>query len=65
MSQVNENSGSKALPKPITLTADQLSKIAAGTAGALPAILLRPIIAGGISVGPASEGSVSGFATAT
>jgi hypothetical protein len=61
MLQQNENGDRMALPKPITLTPDQLSKIAAGTAGALPAALLRPIIAGGISVGLASEG----LATAT
>lgn len=65
MSQLHEKSDRKALRNPITLTPDQLSQIAAGTGGALPAAWLRPIIAGGISVGPASEGSAAGFAPAT
>jgi hypothetical protein len=65
MSQLEENSDCKALPKPIALTPDSLSKIAAGTAGALPAARLEPIIAGGISVGPVWEGLVAGLATST
>jgi hypothetical protein len=40
------------LPKPIALRPDQLRQIAAGTVAALPAISLRPIIAGPLTVGP-------------
>jgi hypothetical protein len=65
MTQLEQNSDRKALPKPITLTPDQLSNVAAGTAGALPAALLVPIIAGGIPVGPVWGGLAGGFAAAT
>jgi hypothetical protein len=65
MSQLDQKTDSKKLPKPITLTPDQLSKIAAGTGGALPAAWLRPIIAGGIPIGPVWEASAAGLATAT
>jgi hypothetical protein len=65
MTKLEENADRKAPPKPIALTPDQLSRIAAGTAGALPAVWLQPIIAGGISVGPLWEASTAGLATAT
>ena len=42
----------KALPKPMTLTPEQLRQIAAGTAALLPAALLPTIIAGPYPVGP-------------
>lgn len=42
----------KALPKPITLTPEQLRQIAAGTAALLPAVFLPTIIAGPYPVGP-------------
>jgi hypothetical protein len=65
MSQLDENRDCKALPKPIALTPDWLSKIAAGTAGALPAGRLQPGIKGGISAGPVWEGLAAGLATQT
>ena len=65
MSRLDEKSDGTALRNPITLTPDQLSRIAAGTGGTLPAAWLRPIIAGGISVGPPSEVLAAGFAAAT
>jgi hypothetical protein len=61
MSQMDKDSEVKALPEPITLTPDQLLKVAAGTVGVLPVASLTPIIAGGIPVGPIW---VSGAATA-
>jgi hypothetical protein len=61
MSQMDKDSEAKALPEPITLTPDQLLKIAAGTAGLLPVASLTPIIAGGMPAGPiwAAGGSVT------
>jgi len=64
MSQLNETTDVKALPNPITLTPDQLSKIAAGTGSALPAGWLQAVIAGGLPVGPVWEGLAGGFAGA-
>ena len=60
MSQLNETTDVKALPKPITLTPDQLSKIAAGTGSALPAGWLQTVIAGGLPVVPVWEGLAGG-----
>jgi hypothetical protein len=64
MLQRNEISDRMALPKPITLTPDQLTNVAAGTAGALPAGWLQAVIAGGLPVGPVWEGLAGGFAGA-
>ena len=52
MSDNKANADSKALPKPITLTPEQIQQIAAGTAGSLPATVLQRIFAGPYPVGP-------------
>ena len=52
MSDDKANPDAQTLPKPITLTAEQIRQIAAGTAALLPVALQRPIIAGGPIVGP-------------
>ena len=59
MSTPERTEGTKTLPKPIAVAPEQLRLIAAGTAAALPAALLRPVIAGGITPGPIWDGGYS------
>jgi hypothetical protein len=57
MSTPETNEDRKVPPAPIQLSPEQVKQIAAGTAGVLPAALLKPpIICGGIPAGPVLEG---------